>query len=430
MSMDVDLWAAFGFDPAFRPIVMPGYKARRNRNGVPSLQHSRFLGEYGRDGIRSSPDRVVVGALRLARAGRLEQVPEPLRSVVRRLLERAQRNGTQALGAFDASGLQASSVTKSLRDSLFEQASGVLQQAAEAVQQREPEIAEKMAALAPADSLPTATVVDTEKTADQASAEVDALYGAPSGPLREVAAAGVWRTESGQGEGKYDERFWGGDSATAAQTATEEQDTAAKQAGAALKDAAARGLLSQTAVENIRERLSNVTKQGGTVTPELVAQEVVRQEIGQGVTQATGGAPALGPGGSLVGVGLGGPVLGTGPIGGGVGQILQALFGGNQLPAGVRPGAGGLYATPWLRDPSWQHAAGMVDALGSSYTGALLGIGPELQGIRQGIEGTFLDYQTRQRVEREVATREFRREVLRLLWALFDQNQSGGARRY
>ena len=415
MTMEFDYWNQWGLHSGTSPIVLPGYR-KRIRNGVPALQKSRFLGELGHDGIASDPALVAAGALRLARAGRANMIPEPLRSVVLQTL-RAARNRKEtaaALGAIDFGG---SSMIKTPL------VSDVLVRAAEEVQKREPEIAEKMAAQAP--PIETPGVV----TPDEIAASKDYQPVALVEPLSQSRTGLVYNTRTGlspEAEALLEQQKQQGIvSSQAVGEKSREQEALEVQAGQALKQAFQQGLITQPQFEAVKMGISDAVKSGQALTPELVAQEVTKQQLGQGVTQATGGGGAASSGGSMFGIGLGGPAFGTGTIGGAVGQALANLFGTPGLPAGVRvDGRGGLYATPFLTDNSWLNAAGMLDRLGSGITGAVLG--PGIHDIRAGIENLYLDARAREAAEWREKTRAFRREVLRLLWALYDQHIQAG----
>lgn len=413
MTMEFDYWNQWGLHSGTSPIVLPGYR-KRIRNGVPALQKSRFLGELGHDGIASDPALVAAGALRLARAGRANMIPEPLRSVVLQTL-RAARNRKEtaaALGAIDFGG-----------SSMFKTPllSDVLVRAAEEVQKREPEIAEKMAAQAPPVESPGVV------TPDEIAASKDYQPVAVVEPVSQSRTGLVYNTKTGlspEAEAQI-EASKGFASASAARTMTAEEETLRQQASSAVKQAFNAGLINQSQTEAALRGISERTGAGEALTPDLVLQEVTKQQLGQGVTQATGGGGAASSGGSMFGIGLGGPAFGTGTIGGAVGQALANLFGTAGLPAGVRvDGRGGLYATPFLTDNSWLNAAGMLDRLGSGITGAVLG--PGIHDIRAGIENLYLDARAREAAEWREKTRAFRREVLRLLWALYDQNVQAG----
>jgi hypothetical protein len=216
-----------------------------------------------------------------------------------------------------------------------------------------------------------------------------------------------------------------GVTASDAQVQSAGEEETSKLAGAALRAAVAQGELTQAQAEAVMKATIERTG-GGAPTPEILTQEVTKQQIGQGLLQATGGAGAPSSAGSLIGVGLGGPVPGTGTVGGPMGAALQTLFGSPQLPPGVRLDGGGVVATPWLSDPRWQRAAGMMDHFGGVAAGQTFGLSPELAGIRRAIENTWLDARAREDVQEQVRRREWRREVLRLLWALYDQHLQAG----
>lgn len=429
MSMDLQLWEQWqGVDPDMRPVILPRKnKVRVNRNGVPQLVRSFSL----ESDVDIEPQAVARTALRLVCQGKGYLVPEPLRSAVAAYVrvKGCPPSLSQALGAIDAGGMMAGGAIVPKGSSLFSQlgtSSNILQAAAKVIQEK-PAIAEKMAAQAelgpPPEGQPGDVIAPDEKTAQP----YDTPETAYVEPLTQNRTGLVYNTRTGLSpeQEALIEQSKGKISASEARS-DPTQEAIERQAGETLRQAAQAGVLTAEQVHNVKLGLQNAKLQGQAITPELLTQEVVKQQIAQGVNQATGGGPAQSTIGSLFGVGLGGPALGTGPLGGAIGQALQSIFGTNQLPAGFVPTQGGLAATGWLQSPQWLRAAGLVDGVGTAFTGSMLGIGPEIAGIRRGIESQFLDYQARRNARWEEETKAFRREVLRLLWAIYQQHIDAG----
>lgn len=417
MSMDTRLWSEWSAFPELQPIVVP-----RGRSG-------RFEPLALEDALDTRAD-LVRGAVRLVRSGRAQLVPEPLRSeVVRWLQARARRPGE--LGAIGGGGLMAGGAMVGGGSSLFDQASGAasLLKSAAKVEEIAPAQAEKIAEWAkeypPApQEAPGATIY---------APEGDKVAG-PVATTEVVPTAGVYRTPSGEPEG-WQKEVEARVQTSKAATRDPAQEQQAQALYAQVRQAVEQGVLTPAQAELVKKEAAAAMREG-VGAEEAFLRGATKAHLEQGLLQATGGGAAPSMGGSLLGVGLGGPVPGTGPLGGPIGAALQSLFGAPSLPAGVRLGPGGVIATPWLGDPRWQRAAGMVDALGMGVSSQVLGLGPELAEIRRAIEQTWLDRDARERAEERARMREWRREVLRLLWAIYDQHLEAGygatygARRY
>ena len=136
-----------------------------------------------------------------------------------------------------------------------------------------------------------------------------------------------------------------------------------------------------------------------------------------GVVQATGGGPAQTALGSLLGLGLGGPAFGSGPLPGNLGAAVQNTFGTPGLPPAYARGVDGrLGMTPYAFDPTWQQYAAIGDYAGTTVARSMLGTTiPELQSIRAMLERQAAQVQATHEAAVIASTREFRREVIRLL---------------
>ena len=153
-----------------------------------------------------------------------------------------------------------------------------------------------------------------------------------------------------------------------------------------------------------------------------------------GVVQATGGGPAQTTLGSLLGLGLGGPAFGSGPLPGNLGAAVQNTFGTPGLPPAYARGVDGrLGVTPYAFDPTWQQYAAIGDYAGTTVARSMLGTTvPELQSIRAMLERQAAQVQATHEAAVIASTREFRREVIRLLHQLVslviahDRRVSGG----
>lgn len=140
-------------------------------------------------------------------------------------------------------------------------------------------------------------------------------------------------------------------------------------------------------------------------------------KLGEGIMQATGGGAAGSMVGSLLGLGLGGPGLGSGPLPGALGRIAEGAFGTSGLPPGfVRDSYGNLVPSPYARDPQWGRLATAADYAGSTVARGMLGmLQPDLSSIRSGIEGWVSQREIMDTARSIASAMLFRKEVLRRL---------------